>query len=1067
MTISPASHPHENFQSLLVNQFGQKPPEFFRVEVFFSFPRNPAFVSQQFTTATIVNFSTKHRQNLHFPDPIITLNSILPFSHSYQAINYHHATMAPKRDREEDEHPVVAREGAGIEAPTGGHLVTIEALMQKIDVLKEKLEDMEDKRDDAILQWSKRNGEMHIMLREKDKKMEEKLAEKAKEAEETMKNYKLSVQRTTREGWDKYREEQKKVENLTKLVKQQAEVQRNLLAQQQAQTQPQNTGNNNKAAEIKGLEKDLAEKSTQLTVEQRIVATLKARIAQLENPSGAAITLTPAPAAVQPQDSHEVTHVPKGQLEAARKLFRTRINEKEAELKKVQEKLEDLEYRLDEQENTLEEHKECEEIIDELHGTIDVRDRTIQELNTNIQELKTTVKKETTAAQLDRHRLTGARSIHDGQINDLKSKITDLTTRLCFETAAKNQLQAQSNGLQNTTLQVEEYEDEIKRLEAQVTGLTSKLSLAKDENTQLDQKLTKLDVDTTETEEKLKAEIETLKRQITQLASTEKTAGDQATNQNTALNAQVTSLTAQVTDLTAQVTGLTSKLCFAEGENTKLDQQVKTLVATTTQTENDLNLQVENLKRKINQLKSADQTAGNQATQQNIALTAQVTSLTEQVTALNNQVVAQTTELAKEKEAKQKLEQKVKQKVQDFKRAALQQIQTAQNSSSQYQEQVTQLKQIIVSYEAQAKAHVCTPAQETPPAPTTPAPTTSTVGGWNDWDVPVVKLTDLFADWHLKLDEEENSRRIIAVKDQHAPAQRAPAQERSSAPIITVTDQNAPARHAPAQEQSSTPITPVTDHRASARHAPAPATTAHSFARSGISIVTSFSDSSTTSSSSPTSAIGSSASKSATTPASSPATSPTDPSPPPPTPYDAREDVPDIESWWFDPTTFNRTWEPETFEYRRCRPYCDNCRTRGALRLVDNQWTLPADFGRKIPCAEHSKWWYPPTEKACFQKPLWNPQCQDCIEGDARASGEEDKLPEELKEQLACRDHSCQWAVHDLVEQRARFVLYEQSRKKEEAAAAWRLHEEKLAHYRAIYGRYWPASKGDGKGVAQ
>lgn len=47
--------------------------------------------------------------------------------------------MAPKREREEDEHPVAERGGAGIEEAAGGHVLTIEAMMERINELQEMI----------------------------------------------------------------------------------------------------------------------------------------------------------------------------------------------------------------------------------------------------------------------------------------------------------------------------------------------------------------------------------------------------------------------------------------------------------------------------------------------------------------------------------------------------------------------------------------------------------------------------------------------------------------------------------------------------------------------------------------------------------------------------------------------------------------------------------------------------------------------------------------------------------------------------------------------------------------
>lgn len=170
--------------------------------------------------------------------------------------------------------------------------------------------------------------------------------------------------------------------------------------------------------------------------------------------------------------------------------------------------------------------------------------------------------------------------------------------------------------------------------------------------------------------------------------------------------------------------------------------------------------------------------------------------------------------------------------------------------------------------------------------------------------------------------------------------------------------------------------------------------------------------------------------------------------------------MPDIESWWYDEDQFAETWQGATFEYRRRKPFCKNCRTRRALRLVDGEWKTPADFFRKLPCAEHSKPWYPEGGNPVWQKKCWKEDCADCIESDARVSGEEDQLPEQLKREYACCGPNC--TDHsDRLQAKARFVLAENRRFEAEKVAAWWRHHENLEKYRAVYGRRWPASKDD------
>lgn len=76
--------------------------------------------------------------------------------------------MAPKRDREEDEQPVAARGGAGVEAPTGGHLLTIDTLMQKIAQLQEQIVNKDKKIKMLDEEVMNKDQEMYQQLRSRD-----------------------------------------------------------------------------------------------------------------------------------------------------------------------------------------------------------------------------------------------------------------------------------------------------------------------------------------------------------------------------------------------------------------------------------------------------------------------------------------------------------------------------------------------------------------------------------------------------------------------------------------------------------------------------------------------------------------------------------------------------------------------------------------------------------------------------------------------------------------------------------------------------------------------------------
>lgn len=167
-------------------------------------------------------------------------------------------------------------------------------------------------------------------------------------------------------------------------------------------------------------------------------------------------------------------------------------------------------------------------------------------------------------------------------------------------------------------------------------------------------------------------------------------------------------------------------------------------------------------------------------------------------------------------------------------------------------------------------------------------------------------------------------------------------------------------------------------------------------------------------------------------------------------PYDARDDDPTIDKWWFDHKEFDKKWKPAPFEYRRCRPYCEDCRTRRALRLVNGEWTLPEDFNLKVTCPAHPRLFSEETQ-------YWLCNCPDCIQLNAPQSGEEDSLPEGLKEKYRCRDVGCQLDVHAEINARARWVLLEYHHQRQ---AAQDEHKRRLEEGRAAYGPFWPFYKG-------
>ena len=172
--------------------------------------------------------------------------------------------------------------------------------------------------------------------------------------------------------------------------------------------------------------------------------------------------------------------------------------------------------------------------------------------------------------------------------------------------------------------------------------------------------------------------------------------------------------------------------------------------------------------------------------------------------------------------------------------------------------------------------------------------------------------------------------------------------------------------------------------------------------------------------------------------------------PSPPRQYDPREDVPDINSWWwFGEDHFKASRQPVTFEFRRTIPYCNNCRTRRALRLVDGEWKVPRDFHQKKACAGH----YRPFDRFCRVE-----DCPDCIEADSPGPDPQDELPEELRVRHRCRGYACP-PLHDEIQQRARWVLAEERRYQQEKAEAVQRHHDNLRKYREVYGRSWPASK--------
>ncbi len=76
--------------------------------------------------------------------------------------------MAPKRDREEDEQPIAARGGAGVEAPTGGHVLTIDTLMQTITALQEQIAKKDKQLEAKEQEVGMKDQEMYQQLKLKD-----------------------------------------------------------------------------------------------------------------------------------------------------------------------------------------------------------------------------------------------------------------------------------------------------------------------------------------------------------------------------------------------------------------------------------------------------------------------------------------------------------------------------------------------------------------------------------------------------------------------------------------------------------------------------------------------------------------------------------------------------------------------------------------------------------------------------------------------------------------------------------------------------------------------------------
>jgi hypothetical protein len=311
--------------------------------------------------------------------------------------------------------------------------------------------------------------------------------------------------------------------------------------------------------------------------------------------------------------------------------------------------------------------------------------------------------------------------------------------------------------------------------------------------------------------------------------------------------------------------------------------------------------------------------------------------------------------------------------------------------ADQLQQEVKQVKEVLLDYEAQAQAHVCAPAVPDP------------------YTVVQVRPTEVLSfSTYLRCESS-------------APATEF---EAAYAELIAATE-----RWSTSDEES------VPDHSA-----PAPATEAFSYPSSASDQPFSSSLLSTP----PSTPLCASASASASTPAPAPPLL-TPPSSPPTPAYDPRVDVPDIESWWFDEERFAASWPAATFEYKRAIPYCDNCRTRRALRPgPEGEWKVPAACHHRRRCDEHRFW-------------AWDPECPACIEADSPSSQEE-QLPERLRQKYKCRGYSCP-PHHDLLQQQARFLLAEGEAFEEARRAAWWRHQELLDKYRAVYGRAWPAHK--------
>jgi hypothetical protein len=556
------------------------------------------------------------------------------------------------------------------------------------------------------------------------------------------------------------------------------------------------------------------------------------------------------------------------------------------------------------------------------------------------------------------------------------------------------------------------------------------------------------------------ADLEKQQLEHIRAGSVDRASVESALNQKEAvidhLTAQVKTLQAKVEGLTAEGTHLQAQFNCQNYTKNDLEEQVKKLKDTISQTEQRDQAQTEDLHVRIQELSSYQEQVTklnhtiSQAEEKHDAeikdLNAQIGELSSraqttqhqaevQTASLNSQLTDLNTQLAEKKTENGRLQQQIRQLGQ----VAENHVQGAQGDASQFkkqyehyrrqatelQQEVEQLNLTLKDYEGQARAHVCIPAavHDTPAqtpvfsfsnirsestAPVNPplsqgAPAATTDYTW--WPSEIDDLDAGFKKLSLDTNDAYHNPTVIY---RHAPASAAVAisfTTSTSPPPLLATPSSSPPKNA---STSAPPLlaTPSSSTPKKASAAPSP------------------------------------------------------PPSPPPTPYDAREDVPDIDNWWYDREHFKQTWQPATYQYRRTRPFCDNCRTRRALRLVKGKWKRPAEFYRRLPCPEHAKPWCAPGRNPVWQKSCWKEDCADCIETDARVSGDEGQLPKRLREKYRCCGPNCADGS-DRIQAKSRFVLAEVKRFEDEDVAALFLHQQNLEKYRAVYGRHWPAFKGE------